>query len=325
MKLEVIMPYYQREYGLLSKAVSSCIQHNLCDVIVNIIDDESPISAEEELSKHFSTLPSNIKLMRQTNTGVSGARNAALDSLDKDTDYVAFLDPDDSWTTSHIENIVFCYQHDVDLYFSDLFAYSSTQSHFDWAGVSDDMLELIHGSLYWFKKDLKELAARGRLPIVTSTVCVKKHIAEKLRFSTKFKQSNEDHWYWFQCISKSTKIAASTNKSEVQFNKEEQGLFSSIKNNWRKTLQSIHDQTTLHTNMKKMLIKNSDADILNNATLRELRRSFCRAILWHLIEEHSFPSNAITRFNNDFGSIKGELVLQMVIMLKNKAMKLSKP
>lgn len=50
-RIAVIIPFYQRERGILLKTIRSALeQHDIEDVRIVVIDDESPISAVEELS-----------------------------------------------------------------------------------------------------------------------------------------------------------------------------------------------------------------------------------------------------------------------------------
>ncbi len=106
MKIAVIIPFYQRQPGLLATAVASVAAQRVAagvtiDVIV--IDDGSPVAAAAEpfveLPEHFC-----LHIIQRANGGVASARNAGLDAVAPDTACVAFLDSDDRWLPGHLQN-----------------------------------------------------------------------------------------------------------------------------------------------------------------------------------------------------------------------------
>ncbi len=125
LSVSVVIPYYQESPGLLTKALTSIFGQTYNGVIsIIIVDDGSPHSASKELQDlaMLEVRDIDIILLEQENGGAGAARNTALDNIPHDTKYVAFLDSDDEWTPSHIENGIHALELGYDAYFSDHYA-----------------------------------------------------------------------------------------------------------------------------------------------------------------------------------------------------------
>ncbi|MFA7412984.1 MAG: glycosyltransferase family 2 protein [Rhizobium sp.] len=103
-KLTVIIPYYQKEPGILRRALTSVFAQTFPDFDVIVIDDQSPHSVSEELAPLPEEQADRITVIRQPNAGPGGARNTGLDVVKPETEFVAFLDSDDVWTPDHLAN-----------------------------------------------------------------------------------------------------------------------------------------------------------------------------------------------------------------------------
>ncbi len=119
MKVAVVIPFFQRTPGLLATAVQSVAAQQVPAYVnfdIIIVDDGSPISAASEA---LGNLPVNcsLRIILRPNGGVAAARNTGLDAAARDTNYVAFLDSDDSWAPGHINNAINNLQHKADFYF----------------------------------------------------------------------------------------------------------------------------------------------------------------------------------------------------------------
>ncbi len=106
MKVAVIIPFFQRQPGLLATAVASVAAQRVGDDVtidLIIIDDGSPVRA---VSETMAALPDRcrLRIIERRNGGVASARNAGLDAVAPDTDCVAFLDSDDRWLPDHLQN-----------------------------------------------------------------------------------------------------------------------------------------------------------------------------------------------------------------------------
>jgi succinoglycan biosynthesis protein ExoW len=133
-RVGVVIPYYQREAGLLRRALDSVAAQQLAGDVrltVVVVDDGSPLPVDEEAKGIKFPHPHELMIIRQQNAGPGAARNAALDRLDPgEIDYVAFLDSDDRWYPQHLATALRHLQ-DSDFHFAnvdqderDLFSYS---------------------------------------------------------------------------------------------------------------------------------------------------------------------------------------------------------
>ncbi|MHC2422968.1 glycosyltransferase involved in cell wall biosynthesis [Sinorhizobium meliloti] len=134
-KLTVVIPYYQKEPGILRRALASVFAQTLEDFHVLVIDDESPYPIADELAGLAQEERERITVIRQPNGGPGGARNTGLDNVPADSDFVAFLDSDDVWTPDHLLN---AYQSmtrfDADCYWASITGGDAFYYHF---GVAD--------------------------------------------------------------------------------------------------------------------------------------------------------------------------------------------
>src|SRR4051812_39010298 len=105
--ISVIIPFYQRSHGLLTRTVQSVLnQTTTVPWHIIVVDDGSPINAETELMPLRAALNGRLTLIHQANAGAASARNRALDNVCPGTDIVAFLDSDDVWEEGHLDRAV---------------------------------------------------------------------------------------------------------------------------------------------------------------------------------------------------------------------------
>jgi succinoglycan biosynthesis protein ExoW len=120
-KVSVIIPYFQRDAGILSRALTSVFVQKLDAAIdVIVINDASPadpaidIAAAGAPPAHVS-----IKLIGRENGGPAAARNSGFAAIGADTDFIALLDSDDTWRADHLERALAGLGGGCDVYFSD--------------------------------------------------------------------------------------------------------------------------------------------------------------------------------------------------------------
>jgi succinoglycan biosynthesis protein ExoW len=118
LKIAVVIPFYQKEAGLLRKAIKSAINQDYkCVMDIIIIDDGSPTPAYPECDGlEYDEKRIQIRIIRQKNKGYPAAINLGLENIIPDTDFVAFLDSDDEWSKVHLSTI-FNHRQDFDFYF----------------------------------------------------------------------------------------------------------------------------------------------------------------------------------------------------------------
>lgn len=101
----VIMPAYKMgQY--IGEALESVATQTCQDWEVIVVDDCAPDDGTHNIVKDFASRHKNhrIEFIRhEINTGVSGARNTAIDAAKGE--YLAFLDPDDLWLPGYLEGV----------------------------------------------------------------------------------------------------------------------------------------------------------------------------------------------------------------------------
>lgn len=100
-RFSIIMPIYKAE-AYLAKAVDSVERQTYRNYEIILVDDGSPDKCPiicDDLKSHYD----NIKVIHQTNQGVSVARNNGISIADGDI--ICFLDADDEWKDKNLEEL----------------------------------------------------------------------------------------------------------------------------------------------------------------------------------------------------------------------------
>ncbi len=121
VKIGVVIPYFQREAGLLARALASVFGQELpagAALEVVVVDDGSPAPVEPELAGLGPGARAAVTVLRQANAGPGAARNRALDHLAATgASHVAFLDSDDLWAPRHLAEAAEALGLGFELYF----------------------------------------------------------------------------------------------------------------------------------------------------------------------------------------------------------------
>lgn len=99
-KVSIIIPVYQAE-KYIAATIQSVLKQTYENFELLIIDDGSP-DKSIEICRQFQD--PRIKIFRQQNRGLSGARNTGIRNAQGE--YLAFLDPDDLWLPEKLEKHV---------------------------------------------------------------------------------------------------------------------------------------------------------------------------------------------------------------------------
>ena len=110
MDVTVVIPTYNR-YSLLKRAITSIYKQTLLPKEIIVIDDGST----DNTVKIIQDFP-HIKYYYQDNAGVSSARNSGI--LKSTSDWITFLDSDDEWHSSKIQEQVSFHTKNKDLLIS---------------------------------------------------------------------------------------------------------------------------------------------------------------------------------------------------------------
>lgn len=96
-KVSVIIPVYKSEKYIYETLVS-VVQQTYKNIEILIVDDESPDNSVKICN---SFKDPRIKIIKQKNRGLSGARNKGIDR--STGEYIAFIDSDDIWLPHKLE------------------------------------------------------------------------------------------------------------------------------------------------------------------------------------------------------------------------------
>ncbi len=110
MKISVIIPTYNRA-SFLSKTIDSILNQTVKVDEIIVVDDGSTDDTQSILNSF-----TNIKYIKQTNQGVSKARNIGIQN--STNNWICFLDSDDIWHDTKIEKQIEFHITNKDILFS---------------------------------------------------------------------------------------------------------------------------------------------------------------------------------------------------------------
>lgn len=100
--VSVIVPVYNTE-KYLSECIESILRQSYFDIELLLVDDGSSDNSGK-ICDYYATIDKRVRVIHQSNQGVSRARNAALHTAQGK--WVTFVDSDDTINTDYIENLV---------------------------------------------------------------------------------------------------------------------------------------------------------------------------------------------------------------------------
>ncbi len=212
MDIGVVIPFFQRSAEVLQRSLRSIAAQRLPDgvrVRVVLVDDESPLPADQALGDFILPSPHTLDVLRQPNGGPGAARNTGLDHLSADPpELVAFLDSDDEWRPDHLAHAVADLGQDADFFFCDHDRWYDEKSWFSaseqfqsWlTGKEEAPFRQITGTADKFEM----LKGRARFAFVmdylaqTSTVVYRFSRIPDLRFDPQLRHAGEDNMFWLE-------------------------------------------------------------------------------------------------------------------------------
>jgi succinoglycan biosynthesis protein ExoW len=209
-RIAVLIPYFQRQAGLLNRSLSSVAgqRHRPAQVIV--VDDGSPRPAADEITPALHHALPGLTVVRQLNQGIARARNAGLDALSADISAVALLDSDDYWEGSHLEKAATALSLGADFFFSNSRIEGEAGDRFRECPrlLSAQPLAEAPGVFRW--RDSVPALMGAACPFATSTVVFRRAVMPELRFSTRFRRAGEDQSAFWALLVRSSVIVYST-------------------------------------------------------------------------------------------------------------------
>lgn len=217
-RVAVIIPYYQRDPGILSRALCSVRAQVLPSgwrLHTYVVDDGSPRPARADIAEM-----NGITLLSQVNSGPGAARNAGLDRMwgDGGADLVAFLDSDDIWEPCHLADAIAALDRGYDFYCCDnsrpgdftLFSESTPALRDRGAALAPRSVVVdADGPVLGFAAHT--LCDEIAVDYIshTSTVVVRAAFVRSLRFDPDLRNAGEDRMFWLELALAGVRIAIS--------------------------------------------------------------------------------------------------------------------
>lgn len=202
-KLTVAIPYYQKEPGILRRALASVFAQTFTDFDIIVVDDQSPYPVENELAPLPAEQRSRIRVIRQENAGPGGARNTALDHVGAATEFVAFLDSDDVWTPDHLCN---AYEgmtrFGADCYWASITGGDAFYYHFGVADLEETerVERLQEAPLLVELPELSRVMLKNWSFLHLSCMIIGRKLFEAIRFDPKLRLAAEDVLFFCDCV-----------------------------------------------------------------------------------------------------------------------------
>lgn len=116
ISISVIIPAYNAAVSIIDALESVRTQSSMPDYEIIVVDDGSHDSTQEVVTNYFSEHPEVYGvLVAQENKGVAAARNAGMRKASKK--WIAFLDSDDRWMPTKIEEQIACIEDNPEIDF----------------------------------------------------------------------------------------------------------------------------------------------------------------------------------------------------------------
>lgn len=203
MKCTVIIPYYQREPGILRRALESVFAQSHPDFDVIVVDDASPLPVEAEIEQFSLEERARIVVIKQPNAGPGGARNMGLDHVPADTGYVAFLDSDDAWMPDHLRNAVTSLSlFDADCYWASITGGEEFYYHFGVSELSDiaEVVRLREDPPIVEVPDLAGIMLKNWSFLHLSCMVIGEGLFRNIRFDAALRLAAEDVLFFYDCV-----------------------------------------------------------------------------------------------------------------------------
>ena len=210
----VVIPYFQRQAGVLRRALASVAaqQDPGGTVLVLVVDDESPAPAGPEVAAVTWPAGTQVRVIQRANGGPGAARNTGMDAVDDGTPYIAFLDSDDEWSADHLARAVAVLKQGYDFYFADLLQLGADVTAFLRArriSPEDHQPLPAPTQTHAYQGDFFDQTL-SRNVVGTPTVVIARDRLGKLRFRTEFTSAGEDYLFWMEAARAGAKVAFST-------------------------------------------------------------------------------------------------------------------
>lgn len=295
--ITVIIPYYQREAGILAKALASVAAQQPAGMPIQVlvVDDASPTPAEPEVEA-IGAFSSQVRIIKQPNGGPGAARNTGIDNAPVGTRYIAFLDSDDIWSNDHLARATAALDSGYSFYFADHFQLEATVGAFARAGrIQPDkhpQLPDTFPGLHAYQGDLLDQIIRGNV-IGTSTVAYDLKKFPDKRFKVEFTNAGEDYLFWMDIAYSGAKVAFSST-CEAHYGRGV-NIFAGTGWGTEKHLLRLHNEIKYQKLTCKLFPVTPIQRAHINASLARLRKAFASDLLHRVAHRKKIPMGLLWR------------------------------
>lgn len=275
--LTIIIPFYQKQPGVLQRALRSISRQTFQDFDILVVDDASPLPAEKELQSLGAEERARIRVIRQTNAGPGGARNTGLDNVPAASRFVAFLDSDDEWAPEHLNNAFEALtRHDADCYWDSIDGGEEFYYHFSIAELakSADIVRLSDKPAIIEIPNVASVMLQDWSFLHMSCMVIGRSLFEKVRFEPTLRLAAEDVLYFCDCALAARRVLLCENAGALRG--EGVNIFHSIDNDSPQFLrQQFNTWTALDTLEQRFSRRPQDV-----AAIRLYKNRARRQALW---------------------------------------------
>ncbi|MBB4010590.1 glycosyltransferase family 2 protein [Allorhizobium taibaishanense] len=202
-KLTVIIPFYQKEAGILRRALDSVFRQTFQGFDIVVVDDESPYSIDLELEPLEPERRARVRVIKQKNGGPGGARNTGLDAIPADSAFAAFLDSDDEWTPDHLQNAYDAMtRFGADCYWASIHGGDDFYYHFGMAELkkTETAIELQDKPMVIELPEMPVVMLKNWSFLHLSCMVIGRPLFEKIRFEAELRLAAEDVLFFCDCV-----------------------------------------------------------------------------------------------------------------------------
>lgn len=218
-KLTVIIPFYQKEPGILGRALRSVFAQNFNDFDVIVVDDESPYPADGDIIALSPEDQARVRILRQENAGPGGARNTGLDHVAPETELVAFLDSDDTFAPGHLSRAhAAMTRFNADCYFASITGGDAFYYHFGVADLaeSETVVRLEEDPLLIEIPGLTQVMLKNWSFLHLSSMVIGRPLIERVRFDAALRLAAEDVLFFCDCVMAARRVVLGAEAGAVR-------------------------------------------------------------------------------------------------------------
>lgn len=201
-KLTVVIPFYQKQPGILRRALASVFAQTFEDLHVIVVDDRSPHPIADELAGLSPHESARLDVISQPNAGPGGARNTGLDHIPPNSEFVAFLDSDDVWTPDHLMNAFQSMtRFGADCYWSSITGCHDFYYHFRVSALeeSENVTRISENPLLIELPQLQEVMLKNWSFLHISSMVIGRNLFRTVRFDATLTFAAEDVLFFCDC------------------------------------------------------------------------------------------------------------------------------